>query len=114
MKTVKFENGVLSTDDEEVIEFCEKYNSGGKLSSGRVLARNTFPIISATAPGASKTVEKIVEKTVEKKVIPASMLEMLELENVIDIAAKEFGLSLVDAKDKKDAIKIMKESGFVS
>ncbi len=111
MLTVTFENGVLSTDNEEIIDFCEKYNTGGKLICGRTIKGSNFPRITDTAPGAAKTVEKIVEKQV--KVVPASLLEMLELENIVDIAEKEFSVKL-EAKDKKSAIAFLKKEGFVS
>lgn len=112
MLVLEFEHGSIIVEDELSIEFCEKYNVGGKLSNGRVLKASDFPLITKTAPGTAEVKEVIKEVVVEKNVIPKAMFKTMEFEAIVEMARDAFKVEL-ESKDSKSAIKELEKLGFV-
>ncbi len=110
IKFVTFDRWIYRTNDEFEIEFLGKYNTGWKLSNWKVLNATPFPTVSKNKYNeTSVTIERIVEKIVAK--MPVSVLELLDIATLTDIAKNQFDYE-VSSDDKKEIIKEFKEQWF--
>ena len=119
LKTIVFEGGFFETDDKEIIEFLDVYNSGGiwKRSdgSGEQFTIGANFISNIITREKTKEAVKTVTNTeyIEKAMIPSIIVDTFSIEQ-LKASCQQFNITVPkETVQREDFVRLLKDAGHV-